>query len=198
MAQKVEPAKQRSTITASEHALVLTIPPRPRPVDVLLGLCVAFFVFSTVSLAYRLFVDLLAGETKSVLLGLAFSVLMGMLAAFLGYVFLWRVVGKESVRASSDTLAVSLHVAGMKRAFPFDARQIQHLRATPPTRDPHAGALGIGTIAFEYGAKTYRFGFAVDEAEARVLAAAIRQACGLGDDASLASPALASHPSPTS
>ena len=83
-------------------------------------------------------------------------------------------MGKEIVSANKDLLVVTRKILGWKSYKAYKTSEISALRISRPT-DHWAEAftafrriLGLaGTIAFDYGAKSFRFGDALDEAEAR-------------------------------
>ena len=89
------------------------------------------------------------------------------------YIVLWDAVGKEIVVLSGDALTIKRDILGFGRVRDFDLASVKNLRC-----DPVRGALASqayspwpgymsGVVAFDYGAKTYRFGGGIDEPEAR-------------------------------
>jgi hypothetical protein len=97
------------------------------------------------------------------------------------YVWLWNVAGRELIEVRVGSVRLSRQVLGWGRARDYVAEHIQDLRVSPQTRSSwlgwqHSGspfALS-GQLAFDYGARTIRFGDA-DEAEARQILAEIGQ-----------------------
>ena len=90
------------------------------------------------------------------------------------YSLLWRFVGKEIVSANKDLLVVTRKLFGWKSYKAYQTSEISALRISRPTdrwTEMFSGfrrILGLaGTIAFDYGAKTFRFGDGLDEAEGR-------------------------------
>jgi hypothetical protein len=69
-------------------------------------------------------------------------------------------------------------VLGFGNVREFDLAEVRDLRIDRPypgittlTWNSPAQMFGTGTIAFDYGAKTFRFGLGLDESEARQLVA---------------------------
>jgi len=96
--------------------------------------------------------------------------------AFVIYTWLWLVSGREVLLFDATSLTVSRETALFARARNFDAHNVRDLRASPTTApwslmDARSSfviwGLTGGHIAFDYGAKTYRFGAGIDEAEAK-------------------------------
>ncbi len=93
-------------------------------------------------------------------------------------VVLWQLSGREEILVSSDRLVQRIWLGGLNRAREFTSAAISHLRVSPQldvmwtnqTRwVPPLFGPGTGTIAFDYGAKTYRVGAGLDEAEGRLV-----------------------------
>ncbi len=88
----------------------------------------------------------------------------------------WMLAGEERVRVRDGVLSIKADLLGFGRTRSYDLAQVGRLRVTGP-RDarsrrwdlPVPGASGDGIIAFDYGAKTVRFGAGIDEAEARAI-----------------------------
>jgi len=95
---------------------------------------------------------------------------------FIGYSWLWIVFGLERISLRPSVLVIKRDLFGTGRNREFDLNYVKNLRVAPPTFNPldFSSALqfwgvGGGQIAFDYGAKTYRFAAGVDDAEARGL-----------------------------
>jgi hypothetical protein len=96
---------------------------------------------------------------------------------------LWVLFGQETVVVNTSLLVISRQLLMFKRTRSFDRVHVSGLRVPPVARqglhsvgDRLADALGLGRgrIAFDYGARTYRFAAAVDEAEAGIVVEHIR------------------------
>lgn len=73
---------------------------------------------------------------------------------------------KPIFESLSPFLAGNVDSRKNQRVF---AEHSAQLRVSPPVYQGRKNIIPDGTIAFDYGAKTYRFAQAVDEAEARQL-----------------------------
>ncbi len=84
---------------------------------------------------------------------------------------LWMVAGKEIVRAGSGELSVRLQAVGVGWTRTYELNIAKRMRVQPPVAND-SNSMGessmnlSGLIAFDYGAKTVRFGRSIDEAEA--------------------------------
>ena len=100
------------------------------------------------------------------------------------FTFLWQLAGSETLEISGDGLAVWHSLFGLHLPPKvYAAHHIHDLRvpvldAPPPfgvARTRFVWGLGPGAVAFDYGAKTIRIASGADEAEAKLIVAAIRQ-----------------------
>lgn len=93
------------------------------------------------------------------------------------YLWLWMLVGKERVRLQSNSLQIRKEILFYARNREFEVAHIRRLRVAPIEFRPAARlrllGLGGGLLAFDYGARTFRFGAGLDEAEAREVAGAL-------------------------
>ena len=101
--------------------------------------------------------------------------------AFAAYVWAWMAVGFEQILLRPDALVVKRNVLGFGNDREYDLAYVSNLRAAPTTFNPFAFSsslqfwgIGGGTVAFDYGSKTFRFGAALDEAEAQELVQRLR------------------------
>ena len=97
---------------------------------------------------------------------------------------LWQLAGSETIEVTGETLRVWRSIFGLHLpARIYAAEHVQDLRV--PVRDaPHPFSrertnvllgLGPGAIAFDYGARTIHIAAGADEAEAKLIVAAICQ-----------------------
>jgi hypothetical protein len=100
--------------------------------------------------------------------------------AFAIYTWVWAVSGRERVTLSPTVLTLSREVLRYGRSKDFDLAHVSNLRAAPQSFSPFDMSAGFqmwglsgGPIAFDYGAKTFRFGASLDEAEARKVVSAL-------------------------
>lgn len=95
---------------------------------------------------------------------------------------LWQVAGKEIIEASYQSISLRRDMFGVGRISTYLAEHIRDLRATthsvpysPFARLTYGWSLGHGTLAFDHGARTVRFGATLEEAEAKAIIEAIGQ-----------------------
>jgi len=104
-----------------------------------------------------------------------FFVLWFLGAAFALVMFFWTLAGNERVTIDTDTFALRRDVFGVGLTRRYALASVRALRVVD---DPSIGSafgfgrgdpfgLRSGSLAFDYGAKTIRFGSGVDAAEAR-------------------------------
>ncbi len=112
-----------------------------------------------------------------------FLVILLLFGALAVYAFLWRLVGKDIIEVSNRSLVVGREVAGLRRSKTYLADRVKNLRLEqsgyehdfPIYRNIRLLLAAYGRIAFDYEAKTFRFGSDVDEAEASQIVAVIHQ-----------------------
>src|SRR5262249_34165742 len=94
----------------------------------------------------------------------------------------WQLVGLEQLSIVSGNLVQRVSIAGIGRDREFSGAEIRNLRASPQVIPgwadqraywPPLFGSGNGAIAFDYGARTYRIGASLDEAEARQIVATL-------------------------
>jgi hypothetical protein len=94
--------------------------------------------------------------------------------------WLWMAFGKEVVLLRPQALLLRHEVLGVGRTREYDLSHVRNLRVAPETGEPsgwrntHFWGPGSGLVAFDYGARTCRFGAAVDEAEAAGIVADLK------------------------
>jgi hypothetical protein len=98
------------------------------------------------------------------------------------YALLWQVMGKEMVAVHGQTFKTRQDIGGFGFIKKYDLVQMRDLRTTQVSFNPlnlasslQLWGVGGGIIAFDYGAKTIRFGAGLDEAEAKQVVSAIKQ-----------------------
>lgn len=95
---------------------------------------------------------------------------------------LWMLCGRERVVLRPDALLVRRELFGIARAREYEIGSISNLRVSPATFNPwdgrsswKPGGMCAGVIAFDYGARTFRFAEGIDEAEGHDIVALMRQ-----------------------
>lgn len=101
--------------------------------------------------------------------------------------FAWQVSGREIVEVSTQGITIRRVALGLGPSKEYSANTIKELRASPSNINLNRLTQrnynysypwhenDIGTLAFDYGARTFRFGGGVDEAEAKQIVAEIQQ-----------------------
>jgi hypothetical protein len=115
---------------------------------------------------------LLAGQEDTAILFLgAWLVMWAMSGGAALLTCLWMARGREIVTLRPDTLEIRRDVLGWGTTREYDLGYARNLRVSQRPFDPkrplEAWGIGGGSVAFDYGARTLRFGSSLDEAEAR-------------------------------
>jgi hypothetical protein len=86
------------------------------------------------------------------------------------YFWLWNLTGHEIVSLTPTSLAIRRDVLGFGRSREYDLPSVKNLRIAPTFGNTNftftTQSFGGGSMAFDYGAKTFRFGGGLDDAEA--------------------------------
>ena len=97
------------------------------------------------------------------------------------YQFFWQLTGKEIISINSAIMSVTKQIFGWKKVYEYGIMDMKDLRASTPQQDLFARVKILqyskqnGMIAFDYGAKTFRFGLDIDEAEAKQIISEIQE-----------------------
>lgn len=88
------------------------------------------------------------------------------------YAWLWNAFGKEIIKKRSDIIVIKKDIFGFGFSKQYELNKISNFRASGyfGTHDRFnllVWNIGGGTIAFDYGGKTKRFGIALEEIEAK-------------------------------
>lgn len=115
---------------------------------------------------------------------LVWLIIWTMGGAFLAYLLSWQLFGKEIITVSAQSLITKRGVLVLGFPKEYSAAHIRALRVSATNNIPSMWCwmlngwfygMNGGWIAFDYGAKTIRFGAGVDEAEAKQILAEIRR-----------------------
>jgi hypothetical protein len=97
------------------------------------------------------------------------------------YSFLWKIAGKEIVVINNQLMSIARQIFGWRRSTEYYLDNVIDLRVSFRQQPHYAPLRAIksmlgrdGIIAFDYGAKTYRFGLDIEEAEAKQIIAALK------------------------
>jgi len=97
---------------------------------------------------------------------------------FVFALFLWTIAGRERMTITPDGVSLRREAVGVGRTRHFELRAVKGLRVVDNAGNsvPFAGfgrgdpfGSRSGSLAFDYGAKTIRFGSGVDAAEAKYI-----------------------------
>lgn len=98
------------------------------------------------------------------------------------YAWLWQVMGKEILTVQGQTFKTRRSIGGFGFDKEYDFVQMRDVRVGDLGVNPfdfssslQLWGVGGGVIVFDYGARTYRFGAGLDEAEAKQVVAAIKR-----------------------
>ncbi len=178
----VEVPQMRSTIADTPFGFEIVIPAkRSLFAAAFLGAWLIGWAFGEISVARSLFFEP-RGSHSPELFRLAWLCGWTVGGAFALYAFLWNVAGRERITLNAATLSVRWEAPGVGRTRDFDLGFVSNVRAGMPDVKAYdalwatkiRGADG-GKIAFDYGAKTIRFGGSLDEAEARLIVDELRK-----------------------
>ena len=173
-------AATRVTIEGGPEGLEIVIPAkRNLLVIVLLGAwLVVWFLGETTALAEAVKGGI--GRMPPILVFWLLLWTAGGLAVL--YIWLWALAGKERILVGASTLRMKRDILGFGRTRAYELRKIDRLQVVPQAvgsqnRDiafRFSGLVG-GAIEFEYERRAIRFGFSLDEAEARTVVERMRQ-----------------------
>jgi hypothetical protein len=177
MNRYVPVARRRATIRASAGGVDVAIPARTN------GLFVVFFGLWLVGWAWgewTVGASLLAPRERGAA-GLDLFTLVWLIGWTAGGLFvaasiLWMLFGVERLRIARDEVSLRHEALGIGRTRRYDPRAVTRLRALEGADGPFAALMpklpwnSLGQmLAFDYGAKTVRFGSGIDAAEAAQL-----------------------------
>ena len=104
------------------------------------------------------------------------------------YQLAWQIAGKEVVEVTTQGITISRAVLGLHSSKEYSANYIKELRVSSSNMNLSHPMLMwsysssspwrhnvIGSLAFDYGAQTFRFGMSIDGAEAKQIVAEIQQ-----------------------
>ncbi len=90
------------------------------------------------------------------------------------FALLWMISGRERIYLGRGRLSIRREILGRGLLGEYDTSHLRNLRVSPSPYNPfdfrssfRMWGIGGGTIAFDYGASTIRFGAGLDEGEAK-------------------------------
>jgi len=187
----VTPPKPRHTSEVTDEEIVITIPVKKRWFEIVLFLWFLVIIspplywLGRAVILYLLYSagfygDVLPNAENTVNVPLAIGALITIVLLLLVielwiiYSLIWRFMGKEIVTANKDVFVVTRKLFSWNPYNAYKTSEISALRIHRPTYR-HAELFSDlkslfgrgGTIAFDYGAKSFQFGVGLDEAEGR-------------------------------
>lgn len=151
----------------------------------ILGLTMwAYITGSVVYITSLLMIGLGSNNSMWIFIGFLVFILMFLIGwgAYAIYLLLWQFAGKEIIIAENDVFRISRQIFNRNKFLEYATKNISDLRANTP--QPVKFALvkvfkiisgQSGMIAFEYGAKTVRFGFEIEEGEAKQIVSVLHR-----------------------
>lgn len=175
---RVELSKPRYTISSEAGVLTIACPPRR---NWLLLLFLMAWLGAWTVVGTSTFTEVTKpGEHQAFLAFWLVGWALGELCVLA--IVLWQLAGLEKLSIVRGNLIQRVSIAGIGRDREFSGTEVRNLRATTPMLTawmdqrsfvPPTFGSGYGAIAFDYGAKTYRIGAGLDEAEARQVVATL-------------------------
>lgn len=188
----VKPPALKHTTDDLGDKLVITIPSgRSLFAGIVRCLWLAFYVVCEAFFIYILMISLAEQPQPPLyftIMMLAVIVFFAGFTAAYAYALFWEFYGKEIVQITKLSLTLNRNILGRSSPREYSAESIKDLRTVPASiaRNrpgftlissslfPMARAT-IGSLCFDYGAKTFEFGAGIDEAEAKQIVAEIKQ-----------------------
>jgi len=171
----VIPQNMRSTINQRNGELTIEIPVK-RNWFILLFL--SFWLCGWVLGEIMVPVMFFSKETQGppMLFAIAWLGMWTIGGGFAILIWLWQINGKEIIRFTHNSLIKRKALFSFGRNKEFGLDYVKNLRISPQSYNPfdfssalQFWGMGGGIIAFDYGAKTYRFGQCLDESEAKTI-----------------------------
>lgn len=193
----IKPPSPRHTVQELENGIRVTLPSKKNAFRLVwfgLWLLVWGYMAGSIFYVWAVLIGVatgLLGDTSSdsnpaVLMSIV--CILPFLIALLGvggvviYSFLWQIVGKEIIEANANLMTLTRQIFGWKKSGEYSSEMVRDLRVNPQQPSAFAPIRSFqklvgqdGLIAFDYGAKTFRFGLEIDEAEAKQIVSVLQQ-----------------------
>jgi hypothetical protein len=170
----------RATLTESSEGLLITIRAGTWYAITFFGFWLAMWLFGEISVTH----EIIFGHSHNVahlsareefdgkLFLVAWLALWSVGGTFAIISLLWNLAGVEKVLLGPSTLMTKREVLGIGPVMEYELRSVSNLRISANPRSPNNRispfqSLNGGIIAFDYGAKTFRFGIGLHEPEAQ-------------------------------
>ena len=170
---KTNPSAYRVTVTDSPGGLGLLIPPKRNWfISLFMGFWLCMWAVGEIMIPILFFKGEIPGITEIFILAWLGAWTIGGGVAI--YLWIWNLMGRQIITMHGQTLTTRRDIGGYGFDKEYDLTQIRDLRVSAMGRSAwdYSGileflGLGGGLVAFDYGAKTYRLGAGLDEAEAK-------------------------------
>lgn len=178
---KIQPADTRITVMDTSQGLRVVIPCRRSWLVIcFLGFWICGWAVAEVMVGAQL----LNGDAppEGELFMLAWFGVWTVGGVFAIYAWLWQVMGKEILTVHGQTFKIRRDIGGVGFDKEYELVQMRDLRVEHVGFNPtdlssslQLWGVGGGVIAFDYGARTYRFGAGLDEVEAKQIVTAVKK-----------------------
>lgn len=175
---KVEVGKGRSAIEETTSDLQITIPAKK---SYLLILFLSFWLVGWAVGEVTALAMILKTETPKLFM-LAWLGAWTVGGAFAMYIWLWNVMGQEIINLSNTELRHVRRLPVFQRSKEYDLSAVSKLRVQAQNSSmfsAHAAmefwGISGGSVMFDYGHSTHKFGVQLDEAEANHIVTIIKQ-----------------------
>jgi hypothetical protein len=135
-----------------------------------------------------LFFDRKESDGTSIPVLIFIVIFLTIAGGFMIHSIAWQISGKEIVEVTAQSITIRRVALGLSSPKEYSANDIKDLRVSSSNMNLNHPMLiwnntssypwqnnNIGSLAFDYGARTFRFGGGVDEAEAKQILAEIQQ-----------------------
>jgi len=172
---KMNPSASRVIVTDGPGGLRLLIPAKRNWFIILfMGFWLCMWAVGEIMVPIQFLKGEIPGITVMFVLAWLGAWTVG--GAFAIYLWLWNLMGRQIITIHGHTLTTRRDIGGYGFDREYDVSQVRDLRVSAMkfnAWDYSASlqffGLGGGLVAFDYGAKTYRLGAGLDEAEANLL-----------------------------
>ena len=172
---KINPSASRVTVTDGPGGLGLLIPPKRSWFIILfMGFWLCTWAVGEIMVPIQFLKGEIPGITVLFILAWLGAWTVG--GALAIYLWLWNLMGRQIITMHGHTLTTRRDIGGYGFDKEYDLTQVRDLRVSAMGLKAwdYSGileflGLGGGLVAFDYGAKTYRLGAGLDEAEAKLV-----------------------------
>lgn len=170
---KTNPSASRVAVSDSPDGLGLLIPPKRNWfISLFMGFWLCMWAVGEIMIPMQFFKGEIPGITETFVLAWLGAWTVGGGVAI--YLWIWNLLGRQIITMHGLTLTTRRDIGGYGFDKEYDLTQVRDLRVSAMgfiawyfSASLEFLGLGGGRVAFDYGAKTYRLGAGLDEAEAK-------------------------------